>query len=299
MSKRKRSRQHRSTVPVQPAPGRSAVAARPVAAAKLARPGRPASSPAPRAGIPFDRRSLAGAGVVGLIAFVVYALTVERTVPTGDGGELIAAAYVLGVAHPPGYPLYTLLGHLATMLPGGSPALRMNLMSGLLDAPGAACRLAGWSAGSKLTTVKLRSPAALAAAVCCLAASAACGAGVAAAQPALARPTVSLSCLGKPTVKPSEVVLACADAGLGVRRIVWLGWGQPVAAGVGTAFANDCTPTCAAGHFHTYRAVLLLGGAQRCAGKIAYRTATVAIVGAPPPAWTTAADATYPLRCAA
>jgi len=34
-------------------------------------------------------------------------------------------------------------------------------------------------------------------------------------------PTVSLDCLGKPTVKPSEVVLACADAGLGVRHIRW------------------------------------------------------------------------------
>ncbi len=72
-----------------------------------------------------------------------------------------------------------------------------------------------------------------------------------------------------------------------------------VAAGVGTAFANDCKPYCAAGHFHTYRAVLLLNGTQSCGGKTAYRTATVAIVGTPPPAWQTAADATYPLRCAA
>jgi hypothetical protein len=44
--------------------------------------------------------------------------------------------------------------------------------------------------------------------------------------------------------------------------------------------------------------VLLLSGAQRCHGKTAYRTATVAIVGEPPAAWKTAADATYPLRCA-
>ena len=116
---------------------------------------------------------------------------------------------------------------------------------------------------------------------------------------ASARPLVAPNCLGKPTVKPAEVVLACADAGLGVRGIVWLGWGQPVAAGVGTAFANDCTPTCAAGHFHTYRGVLLLSGSQRCAGRIAYKTASVAVVGEPPQAWATAADATYSLRCAA
>ena len=94
-------------------------------------------------------------------------------------------------------------------------------------------------------------------------------------------------------------MLACADDGLGVRAIVWLGWGRGVAAGVGTGYANDCSPTCAAGHVRTYRAVLFLSGSQRCGGRVAYRTATVAAVGAPPEAWRTAADAAYALRCAA
>jgi 4-amino-4-deoxy-L-arabinose transferase-like glycosyltransferase len=80
-----------------------------------------------------NRAALAAAGAVALIALVVYSLTVQRSMPAGDGGELIAAAYALGVAHPPGYPLYTLLGHAATMLPGGSPALSMNLLSAFLD----------------------------------------------------------------------------------------------------------------------------------------------------------------------
>ncbi len=84
-------------------------------------------------------------------------------------------------------------------------------------------------------------------------------------------------------MKPIEVVLACADAGLGVRAIHWLGWGSPVAAGLGTAYANDCTPTCAAGHFHSYRGVLLLSGSASAAlGLLAYATAVVAIVGRPP-----------------
>jgi hypothetical protein len=128
----------------------------------------------------------------------------------------------------------------------------------------------------------------------CLVALAAASARSAAA----ASPSVVPNCVGKPVVKPGEVILACADAGLGVRAIRWLGWGSPVAAGLGTAFANDCTPSCAAGHFHSYRAVLLLGGTQRCGGRVAYRTATVAIVGTPPSAWASASDATYPLRCA-
>jgi hypothetical protein len=101
-------------------------------APRRAPPPRTTTQSAP--GAPRDWMPLAGAGVVALIAFAVYAITVEHTVPTGDSGELIAAAYVAGIAHPPGYPLYTMLGYIATHLPGGSAALRMNLMSGLFDA---------------------------------------------------------------------------------------------------------------------------------------------------------------------
>jgi len=46
-----------------------------------------------------------------------------------DGGELVAAAYTLGVAHPPGYPTYLLLGKAFSLLPWGNVAFRLNLMS--------------------------------------------------------------------------------------------------------------------------------------------------------------------------
>ena len=85
-------------------------------------------------GVPLGREPLVVAGLVGAVAFVIYALTVEPGVPAGDSGDLISSAYVLGVPHPPGYPLYMLLGYVAMLLPGGSPALQMNLLSGLLDA---------------------------------------------------------------------------------------------------------------------------------------------------------------------
>lgn len=58
-----------------------------------------------------------------------YLWTLCPTVPPGDSGEYAAVACALGVAHPPGYPLHTLLGHLFTWLPFGSPALRVNLSS--------------------------------------------------------------------------------------------------------------------------------------------------------------------------
>lgn len=64
-----------------------------------------------------------------LVSFGVYLKTLCPTVYIGDSGELIAAAYTLGIPHPPGYPLYCLLGKLFTFLPIGSIAYRVNLMS--------------------------------------------------------------------------------------------------------------------------------------------------------------------------
>ena len=46
-----------------------------------------------------------------------------------DGAELAAAAYVWGVAHPPGYPLYLTLMRLFQLIPLGDPAFRATLFS--------------------------------------------------------------------------------------------------------------------------------------------------------------------------
>ena len=71
---------------------------------------------------------------LGLAALGVYIGTLARSVPTGDSGELITAAYVGGVAHPPGYPIYTMLGWLATHVLPGSPAVIMNALSAVAGA---------------------------------------------------------------------------------------------------------------------------------------------------------------------
>lgn len=55
-----------------------------------------------------------------------------------DGGDLIAAAFTGGIAHPTGYPLYMLLARLFQALPAGSLAYRTNLMSACFTALGAA-----------------------------------------------------------------------------------------------------------------------------------------------------------------
>ena len=105
-------------------------------------------------------------------------------------------------------------------------------------------------------------------------------------------------CLGKPRVRPTEIVLACADANFGVRKLRWTGWGSPFAAATGVAYANDCKPYCAAGHMHTYQAVVVVSGTQQCPdGKTAYSRITVAFVGPSPYPKAKAADLVYPARC--
>jgi hypothetical protein len=49
-----------------------------------------------------------------------------------DSGEMAASAHGLGLPHPPGYPLFNLLGHIFGWLPVGTAAFRLNLFSQFL-----------------------------------------------------------------------------------------------------------------------------------------------------------------------
>ncbi len=70
--------------------------------------------------------------LVLFVSFGVYLHTLTPTVGFHDSGELITVAYTLGIAHPPGYPLYTLLGKVfCTLIPIGNIAYRMNMQSSL------------------------------------------------------------------------------------------------------------------------------------------------------------------------
>lgn len=70
------------------------------------------------------------AGLLTAALFAVYAAGACHTIYVGDSGELVAAVATLGIPHPPGYPLYVLLGKLWTVLvPVGSIAFRMSLFS--------------------------------------------------------------------------------------------------------------------------------------------------------------------------
>ncbi|MGE4567731.1 MAG: DUF2723 domain-containing protein, partial [Bacteroidales bacterium] len=71
-----------------------------------------------------------------LISAVVYLLTIESSASFWDCGEFITSAFKLEVGHPPGAPVFMLLGRLFTLLGGGAAnaAYMMNLLSGLLSA---------------------------------------------------------------------------------------------------------------------------------------------------------------------
>ncbi len=75
------------------------------------------------------------AGLAFLLSLIVYLLTMAPTVSFWDCGEFIATSYTLGVPHPPGSPLYLLIGRFFSMLPiGDDIAYRVNLMSPIVSA---------------------------------------------------------------------------------------------------------------------------------------------------------------------
>jgi hypothetical protein len=77
---------------------------------------------------------LIGFGLAGA-ALGLYLLTLAPTVLEADGGEFQFVPWLPGIAHPTGYPLYTLLGWLwSHLFAVGEVAWRMNLFSALLAA---------------------------------------------------------------------------------------------------------------------------------------------------------------------
>lgn len=72
-----------------------------------------------------------------LISAVVYTMTVEPTVSFWDCGEFILSAFRLQVGHPPGAPLFLMVGRIATLFAGGDAskaALMVNILSAICSA---------------------------------------------------------------------------------------------------------------------------------------------------------------------
>ena len=74
-------------------------------------------------------------GLVFVISFAVYLRTLAPTTSFWDCGEFIACSRILGVMHPPGAPLYLLIGRILTLIPFVKDiGLRVNLFSAFISA---------------------------------------------------------------------------------------------------------------------------------------------------------------------
>lgn len=80
-----------------------------------------------------------GALATFVVIFATYLVTLAPTTAFWDTSEYIAAAYTLGIPHPPGNPLFTLMAHVWGMIPlVADYAQRINLFAAFTSAAGAA-----------------------------------------------------------------------------------------------------------------------------------------------------------------
>src|SRR3954470_1191310 len=76
--------------------------------------------------------------LTSIVVFAIYLATLAPTTAFWDTSEYIAAAKVLGIPHPPGNPLFTLLAHTWGLLPlAASYAARINLFAAVTSAAAA------------------------------------------------------------------------------------------------------------------------------------------------------------------
>jgi hypothetical protein len=72
--------------------------------------------------------------IVFLVGFALLGWFAAPGLYLRDSGELTTAAFTLGVAHETGFPLFCMLGKLASLVPIGEVAFRLNLLSALFGA---------------------------------------------------------------------------------------------------------------------------------------------------------------------
>ncbi len=84
----------------------------------------------------FRKLNILGGWISFILALVVYLLTLEPTVSLWDCGEFIASSYKLQVGHPPGAPLFLILGRVFSLFaPGPEHVARMiNAVSAVASA---------------------------------------------------------------------------------------------------------------------------------------------------------------------
>lgn len=176
---------------------------------------------------------------------------------------------------------------------------RMTAAAGALAGLGlasAACASPGTAAGSSppasASTAPSPAPSAVPSAPASPSASAGSSAPAATPVPTpttvSALPGVVAECDSVPphglSERPSEIVLACADAGEGVERMAWSGWSASGASGAGSLWLKLCKPNCASGSTGHYPVSVTLSNVKTSSRERYFGTLTIAFTGTRPPA---------------
>ncbi len=84
---------------------------------------------------PEDRPSYGAAAIAAVLVLVLYLVTMAPSTAMWDTSEYIAAAYAFGLPHPPGNPLFVIVGRVFSILPIASNiAARINVLAAISSA---------------------------------------------------------------------------------------------------------------------------------------------------------------------
>ncbi len=77
--------------------------------------------------------------ITGLFVFIIYLFTLAPSVVQIDSGELAAVQATLGIAHPTGYPLFTIIGYIFSLIPlPFTKIYQLNLLAAVFCSAGIA-----------------------------------------------------------------------------------------------------------------------------------------------------------------
>ncbi|MHB1224327.1 MAG: glycosyltransferase family 117 protein [Gemmatimonadaceae bacterium] len=81
------------------------------------------------------RPSYLAATIAATVVFALYVLTLGPSTAMWDTSEYIAAAYTMGIPHPPGNPFFVLIGRVFSLIPmAPSVAMRINVLAAVSSA---------------------------------------------------------------------------------------------------------------------------------------------------------------------
>lgn len=89
-------------------------------------------------------------------------------------------------------------------------------------------------------------------------------------------PISIFNCVDEYENQPSNLIITCADANMGVESITWKSWNNVEAIGEGIFYENNCLPDCASGKFIRQKAEIRLASIQKDkAGKSVFTEVSV------------------------